>query len=91
MRWCTRCTTEEKGCEGCDGKASRVPEAGMAEVVVQAGLKNKKLANGTRAVNVHNLGSQFVSEVLDVRRTPEVNQRAGKEGETLQFLAQVRG
>ena len=91
MKWCTRCTTEEKGCEGCDGKASRVPEAGMAEVVVQAGLKNKKLANGTRAVNVHNLGSQFVSEVLDVRRTPEVNQRAGKEGETLQFLAQVRG
>ena len=40
---------------------------------------------------MHNLGSQFVSEVLDVRRTPEVNQRAGKEGETLQFLAQVRG
>ena len=32
-----------------------------------------------------------MSEVLDVRRTPEVNQRAGKEGETLQFLAQVRG
>jgi len=82
---------EEKGCEGCDGKTSIVPDAGMKEVVVQAGLKNKKLANGTRALNVHNLGSQFVSKVLDVRRMPEVNQRAGKEGETLQFLAKVRG
>ena len=42
-------------------------------------------------VNVHNLGRLFVDKVLDVRRTPTANQEVEKEGEALQFLAEVRG
>ena len=56
-----------------------------------AGRKSKKLTDGSRAVNMHNLGRHFVERVLDVRRTPTTDQSAGREGETLQFLAQVRG
>ena len=95
MKWCSRCTPTTRQCEGCDDEASDVIDEALGNeaesAIGWAGRKSKKLTDGSRAVNMHNLGRQFVERVLDVRRTPMTDHSAGREGETLEFLAQVRG
>ena len=95
MNWWSRCTPKSGRCEGCDGEASDAIDEALGDeaesAIGWAGRKSKKLIDGSRAVNMRNLGRHFVERVLDVRRTPTTDQSAGREGETLQFLAQVRG
>ena len=95
MRWCARCTPGGKRCEGCDDELGGTTDEGIrneAEGAVEwTKSKNGSRTDRTRVVNVHNLGRLFVDKVLDVRRTPTANQEVEKEGEALQFLAEVRG
>lgn len=80
---------------GCDNEVTDGTNGAPGEdeeyATTQTGRKSRKLMGESRTVNVHNLGRHFVEQVLDVRRTPVADQNAGREGETLQFLAQVRG
>ena len=95
MRWCARCTPGGKRCEGCDDVLGGTTDEGIRneaeEAIEWTKAKNGSRTDRTRVVNVHNLGRLFVDRVLDVRRTPTANQEVEKEGEALQFLAEVRG
>jgi len=44
-----------------------------------------------KSVNMHQLGVNFVERVLDVRRRHTDDGKASVPGESLEFLAQIRG
>ena len=43
------------------------------------------------SVNMHKLGESFVEKVSDVRRRATVDGKAAAPGESLEFLAHIRG
>ena len=43
------------------------------------------------SVNMHKLGERFVEKVSDVRRRATVDSQATAPGESLEFLAHIRG
>jgi hypothetical protein len=43
------------------------------------------------SVNMHQLGESFVENVSDVRRRATVDGKVAAPGESLEFLAQIRG
>jgi hypothetical protein len=53
--------------------------------------KKKKGVEAIRSVNKHQLGVHFVERVLDVRRRHTDDGKASTPGESLEFLAQIRG
>jgi hypothetical protein len=53
--------------------------------------KRKKGVEAIRSVNMHQLGVNFVERVLDVRRRHTDDGKAAAPGESLDFLAQIRG
>ena len=50
-------------------------------------MKNTEMVS----VNMHKLGESFVEKVSDVRRRATVDGRAAAPGESLEFLAHIRG
>ena len=87
-------TSEE--CDVCSAPLTLTtdPRGGSAKSYAQRSqAKGTRGAVGTR-VNIHKLGESFVekvSEVSDVRRRATVDGKAAAPGETLEFLAHVRG
>ena len=59
MKWCSRCTPTTGRCEGCDDEASDAIDEALGNeaesAIGWAGRKSKKLTDGSRAVNMHNL------------------------------------
>ena len=53
--------------------------------------KRKKGLEAIRSVNMHQLGVKFVERVLDVWRRHTDDGKAAAPGESLEFLAQIRG
>jgi hypothetical protein len=53
--------------------------------------KRKKGVEAIRSVNMHLLGVNFVERVLDVRRRHTDDGETEAPGESLEFLAQIRG
>ena len=51
----------------------------------------KKGVEAIRSVNMHQLGVDFAERVLDVRRRHTDDGKAAAPGESLEFLAQIRG
>ena len=70
--------TTNPGAEGEKSYAQRSQAKGM------------KGAEGVSA-NMHRLGESFVEKVSDVRRRATVYGQAGAPGESLEFLAHIRG
>ena len=70
--------TANSGVGGAKSYAQRLQAKGMksAEVV---------------SVNMHKLGERFVEIVSDVRRRATVDRQATAPGESLEFLAHIRG
>jgi hypothetical protein len=68
--------TNNPGEEGAKSYALRLPGMKSAEVV---------------SVNMNRLGESFVKKVSDVRRRATVDGQAAAPGESLEFLAHIRG
>ena len=67
------------------------PGVGGAKLYVQRlqakGMKSAEMVS----VNMHKLGESFVEKVSDVRRRATVVGKTAAPGESLEFLAQIRG
>jgi hypothetical protein len=67
------------------------PGAGGGKSCAQRSkAKGMKSAEGV-SVNMDRLGESFVENVSDVRRRATVDSKAAAPGESLEFLAQIRG
>jgi hypothetical protein len=68
-----------------------IPGVGGAKSCIQRlqakGMKGAEVAS----VNMHRLGESFVEKVIDVRRRATVDGTAAVPGESLEFLAHIRG
>ncbi len=53
--------------------------------------KKRKGAEAIRSVNMQQLVKSFVESVLDVRRRDKPDGKTAAPGESLEFLAQIRG
>lgn len=86
-------STSKGECHVCS-----VPIASTAKPEADDGVyyTQRSKAKGTKgneviSVNMHRFGESFVENVSDVRRRAIVDGKAAAPGESLQFLAQVRG
>ena len=87
---CCRCQQEQ--CEVCES----VGQQGGEELAPRAAPKRKRRAGchawNRIARNVHNVGDDFIEEVLEVRSTLSVKEDdALGTGEQLEFLCKIRG
>jgi len=93
LRWCTLCQQDKEECDMC-----RVPLALTADLgadrpkssTQRLRAKGVKGAEVT-SVNMHRLGESFVEKVSDVRRRATVDSKVAAPGESLEFLALIRG
>ncbi len=93
LRWCTICQQEKEKCDVCNGPIPLItdPGAGSAKSYAQRlqakGMKSARVVS----VNMHQLGESFVEKVTDVRRRITGNGETVAPGESLEFLAHIRG
>ena len=94
LGWCTLCQQAEEKCDVYSAPMPPVTNFGAAnEEYHTQGLKDKRMkgAEVIASVNMHQLGENFVERECDVRRRTTVNGQAAAPGESLEFLAQIRG
>ena len=89
----TLCQQDKEECDVCSAPLTLTtdPRGGSAKSYAQ-----RSQAKGTRgavvtSVNMHKLGESFVEKVSDVRRRATVDGKAAAPGESLEFLAHIRG
>ena len=93
LGWCTLCQQEKGECDVCSvpNTLTTNPGAGGAKSYAQRlqvlGWKSAEVVS----VNMHRLGESFVEKVSDVRRRATVDGQAAAPGESLEFLAHIRG
>jgi hypothetical protein len=91
--WCTLCQQEKGECDVCSVPIALTTNPGVggaksyAQRLLAKGMKGAEVAS----VNMHRLGESFVEKVSDVRRRATVDGRAAAPGESLEFLAHIRG
>ena len=75
----------------CSNYTHSHPRGRRREVIAQRlqakGMKSTEMVS----VNMHKLGESFVEKVNDVRRRATVDGKAAAPGESLEFLAHIRG
>ena len=93
LGWCTLCQQDKEECDVCSAPLTLTtdPRGGSAKSYAQ-----RSQAKGTRgavvtSVYMHKLGESFVEKVSDVRRRATVDGKAAAPGESLEFLAHIRG
>ncbi len=93
LRWCTLCRQDKEEWDVCSVPLALKadPGAGRAKSSTQRlrakGVKGAEVTS----VNMHRLGESFVEKVSDVRRRVTVDGKAAAPGESLEFLAHIRG
>ena len=93
LRWCTLCRQDKEEWDVCSVPLALKadPGAGRAKSSTQRlrakGVKGAEVTS----VNMHRLGESFVEKVSDVRRRATVDGKAAAPGESLEFLALIRG
>jgi hypothetical protein len=93
LGWCTHCKQEREECDVCSVPITLTATSGVAGAKSYAqrlqakGMKSAEMVS----VNMHKLGESFVEKVSDVRTRATVDGRAAAPGESLEFLAHVRG
>jgi hypothetical protein len=93
LGWCTHCQQEKEECDVCSVPITLTANSGVR------GLKSyaqRSQAKGMKSaeevsVNMHKLGESFVENVSDVRRRATVDGQAAAPGDSLEFLAHIRG
>ena len=84
---------EKEECDVCSVPITLTANSGVGGVKPYAqrlqakGIKSAEVVS----VNMHRLGESFVEKVSDVRRRATVDGQAAAPGESLEFLAHVRG
>jgi hypothetical protein len=91
---CTQCQQAEEHCEVCNVSTKSTPNPGGSNEEHSPLVLDRKRRKGVeaiRSVNMHQLGVNFVERVRDVRRRHTDDGQAAAPGESLEFLAQIRG
>jgi hypothetical protein len=91
LGWCTLCQQERGECDVCSAPITSTTNPGAEDGKSYA--KRSKGMKGAEviSVNMHRLGESFVESLSDVRRRATVDGKAAAPGESLEFLAQIRG
>jgi hypothetical protein len=93
LGWCTLCEQEREECDVCSVPITLTATSGVggaksyAQRLQATGMKSAEMVS----VYMHKLGEIFVEKVSDVRRRATVDGQAAAPGESLEFLAHVRG
>ncbi len=88
------CQQAEDQREVCDVSTKSTPNLGDSDEEYSPPVfdgKRRKCVEVIKSVNMHQLGVNFVERVLDVRRRHTDDGKASVPGESLEFLAQIRG
>ena len=97
LRWCCRCAHEAGECIVCEQAWARQHKANGNAHSESKNCKKirKRTAPTTSVTNMHELGRNFVEEVLDesldVRETEASTAEEAAKGHHLQFKCQIRG
>ena len=93
LMWCTLCQQAKEECDVCSGPIPLITDPGAGDVKSYAQRSQAKGMKGAKvvSVNLQHLGENFVDKVSDVRRRARVDGEAAAPGESLEFLAHIRG
>jgi hypothetical protein len=93
LGWCTLCQQEKGECDVCSAPITSTTNPGAEDGKSYTQRSKAKGMKGDEviSVNMHRLGESFVENVSDVRRRATVDGKAAAPGESLEFLAQIRG
>ena len=93
LEWCTFCQQDKEECYVCSAPLTLTtdPRGGSAKSYAQRSQEKGTRGAVVTSVNMHKLGESFVEKVSDVRRRATVDGKAAAPGESLEFLAHIRG
>ena len=93
LRWCTLCQQDKEECDVCGVPLALTVDLGAGRAKSSTQRLRAKGVKGAEvtSVNMHRLGESFVEKVSDVRRRVTVDGKAAAPGESLEFLALIRG
>jgi hypothetical protein len=90
---CTLCQQDKEECDVCSAPLTLTtdPKVGSAKSFAQRSQAKGMRGAVVTSVNMHRLGESIVEKVSDVRRRATVDGKAAAPGESLEFLAHIRG
>ena len=93
LGWCTLCQRAKGVCDVCSAPITSAADPGAEDGMYCTQRSKAKGMTGAEvsSVNMHQLVESFVENVSDVRRRATVDGKVAAPGESLEFLAQIRG